>query len=192
MKTLTFDIETTGLPVKNANYEVDFMTFPFIVTLAYKINDEETKYIIVNQEGIDIPEESTKIHGITSAIANTSNYTVSMALLEMLEDAQGIEKLIGFNIYFDTSIIKANILRLITANNVPPNTYEKFQQLLDKEKRLDLMQKTIKFCGLGNKYPKLTELYFKLFNEEFNAHNSKDDVDATYKCYLKLLELKVI
>lgn len=192
MKTLTLDIETTGLPIKGTKYDVDFMTFPFIVTLAYKINSEETKYHIINQEGLDIPEEAIKIHGITNEMANASTITCAMALLQLLEDGADADEVIGHNIYFDTSIIKANVLRLITANNVPPGTYERMEELLHKDRRVDTMQKTIKFCGLGGKYPKLTELYFKLFNENFEAHNSKEDVDATYKCYLKLKELAII
>ena len=40
----------------------------------------------------------------------------------------------------------------------------------------------------GYKYPKLGELYYKLFNKHFNnQHNAMADVEATYECYKELL-----
>jgi DNA polymerase III epsilon subunit-like protein len=195
-KILTIDTETTGLPNKEANYESDFMSYPFIVTLAYKINDEETKYFIINQEGRLIPEDSIRIHGITNEMANASTITAAMALLQLLDDAAGAEEVVGHNLFFDTSIIKANVLRMVANNTVPPSTFERMEELLHKDRRVDTMHKTTKFCNIpgkyGAKWPTLVELHFKLFNENFEAHNSKEDVDATYKCYLKLKELKVL
>lgn len=104
---------------------------------------------------------------------------------------------IGHNIYFDSSIIKANVLRMLYWNNkIDVKLKEEVWRLLDKDRRVDTMKGTISFCNIpgkyGAKWPKLTELHQKLFNEGFNAHNSKDDVDATYKCYIKLKELGVL
>lgn len=192
MKTLTLDIETNGLPPKGARYETDFMMFPHIVTIAWKINDQVTKYMILNIEGIGIPPEVTAINGITDEMCDASEITLSRALSDLLFDAQDSDVVIGHNIYFDTSIIKANILRLMTKDNVPQAFFDQFTILLDKEKRVDTMQKTIKFCGMGGKWPKLTELHMKLFNSTFEAHNSKDDVEATYRCYLELKRQGII
>lgn len=193
MKKLTIDIETTGLPKKGHTYDLNFMDYPYIVTLAYKINEDETKYFIINQEGREIPKEASDIHKITTEIANSSPLMLTDVLNILLQDAKDNDLCIGHNIYFDTSTIKANILRAISQGKLPQELYPCFEAILHKDKRIDTMMKTIKFCALPrNKWPKLTELYFKLFNEEFNAHNSKDDVDATYKCFLKLFELNVI
>ena len=60
------------------------------------------------------------------------------------------------------------------------------------------MMKTIKFVnakyenGRGGKFPRLEELYTKLFNETFDAHNALEDVKATLRCALKLNELQII
>ena len=97
-----------------------------------------------------------------------------------------MEVVVGHGLYFDTSIIKANALRL-----KKQELYEKLTELLHKDKRVDTMQKTIKFCGL-KKYPKLGELYQKLFDEEFDGHCAANDVEATYKCYNRLVELNVL
>ncbi len=191
MKTVVLDIETTGLPSKGYVYDKDFMDYPYIVTLAFKINDDPVEHYIINQDGRPIPPEATTIHGITDEMANASPYKLGEILSILLMKADAAEAVIGHNIYFDTSTIKANILRLL--NGQQDEFYTRFQNLLDKDRRVDTMMKTIKFCNLGGKWPKLTELHNKLFGCDFEgAHTSAGDVEATYKCYIKLKELGVL
>lgn len=52
---LTFDCETTGLPAKEAKWDVDFAEFPNIVQLAWSVNEKERSYII-KPEGWEIPD----------------------------------------------------------------------------------------------------------------------------------------
>jgi hypothetical protein len=59
------------------------------------------------------------------------------------------------------------------------------------------MLKSIKYCNLpgkrGPKWPKLEELYIKLFDQPFiGAHDAMGDVQATRACFYKLVELGVI
>ena len=59
------------------------------------------------------------------------------------------------------------------------------------------MQQTINFCQIsgnyGYKYPKLTELYKKLFNSTFDeAHDASVDIEATFKCFYELIKNQVI
>lgn len=193
MKTVVLDIETTGLPAKGWVYDKDFMTYPYIVTLAYKINADETKYFIINQEGRLIPPEATAIHGITDEMAAASEHKLMDVIGMLIRDAQDVEFAIGHNIYFDTSNIKANILRRAVGEEAIMAFYAEIEKILHKDRRVDTMMRTIKFCDLNGKWPKLVELHEKLFpGEVFNAHNAKDDVEATYKCYLKLKELGVL
>ena len=65
MKILFYDTETTGLISKS--------NFPYIVQFSYIIYEMDTKTIILKYdeiihlpELIEIPEESTKIHHITT------------------------------------------------------------------------------------------------------------------------------
>lgn len=198
MKTLVLDIETTGIPDSKADYKMDFMKYPYIVSFSYKIDEMETKQFIINQEGLKIPTETIAIHGITDDIADQSPFTLLKALHALLIDCCDFGKpelVIGHNIYFDTSIIKANVLRLGKQGKCDSeNMFKDIEEILHKDRRIDTLRKSIKFCALaGNKWPKLTELYEKCFpGEKFEAHSSKNDVDATYKCYLKLKELAVI
>lgn len=186
MKILTLDIETTGLPAKGADYKTDFADFPRIVSVAWKINNEIPVEYIINPEGFEIPEEVIKIHGITNEKANESTDLIADVLEKLLIAGKDVEVVVGHGLYFDTSIIKANALRI-----EKQELYEKLTELLHKDKRVDTMQKTIKFCGL-KKWPKLGELYHKLFNEEFEGHHAAEDVEATYKCYNELVKLEVM
>lgn len=200
MKTLTIDIETTGKVPKGAIWETDFILFPRIVSLAYKINDQITKHIIINQEGVKIPWEATAVHGITNEMCAESTVYFGQAIHEMIRECvaafmtteiiddepvivnAGDYNVVGHNLYFDLSVIKANILR----DEVAKHQFDKFSTLVRKEIRKDTMWKSIKLCG---KMPKLTDLHIKLFGETFKAHCAKDDVDATYRCYVELVRL---
>lgn len=63
------------------------------------------------------------------------------------------------------------------------------------------MERTTNWCAIPNpnsyyggyKYPKLQELYAKLFGENFtDAHDALADIRATKKCYFELIERGII
>lgn len=144
-----------------------------------------------------IPAEATAVHGITQEMTDASKFTFMGVVVEFIEDCLKAEKIIAHNGYFDISITKANVLRI---NSIFPSGFIlKVNNALYKDKRIDTMMKTIKFCALpfpsgrgGFKWPKLEELYFKLFNESFPAHNAKQDVLATERCFLELVKRGII
>ena len=181
---LTFDCETTGLPPKGAKWDVDFAEFPNIVQLAWAVNEKERSYII-KPEGWEIPEVSTEVHGITAERANAEGVPFADIIDEFLEDCEKARLLVGHNIYFDTSIVKAMILRIMGREYYDA----KAEDALFKGKRIDTMMKTIKFVGAkknngkGIKYPTLEELYNKCFpGETFPAHDALEDVKACKRC----------
>lgn len=188
---LFFDTETTGLPEKGKTYETDFLTFPRIVQIAWELNGVCRDFII-RPDGYEIPESSTKIHGITTEKALAEGYPISAVIMEFIIDCYCAKKIVAHNIYFDTSIIKSEVLRYQYAN---------FTKLawdaLDKDKRVDTMRSSMKFVGAkqpngGAKFPSLVELYQKLFNDTFTAHNAKDDVKALRLCFEELVKQNII
>jgi DNA polymerase III epsilon subunit-like protein len=183
IETLTIDIETTGLPPKGADYETQYDKFPRIVEFAYKINDEPVQSAIINQQGFVIPDDVIKIHGITNDIANASTYKLKDIINRILAEGVGAKFIVGHNIYFETSIIKANTIRLCKTGEIPPESYDAMNTLLDKDKRIDTVRKGM---VLTKKWPKLHELYHFLFKKEFNRHHAADDCQATYECYIEL------
>ena len=190
-KILFFDSETTGLIPKGINYREHYEQYPYIVQLSWEF-DGELKDFIIKPEDWYVPVSSTEIHGISHEKALAEGHNFNDVIVEFINDCQKADTIIGFNMYFDTSIIKANIIRAM-----PDAFVDLSDCALSKDKRLDLMFKTIKFVGArkengSGKFPTLIELYNKLFNEEFPAHNSAEDVKATKRCYEELKERGVI
>lgn len=193
MKIVIVDVESSGLPGKGMTYEKDFLDFPRIVSIAWKVNNSGTRYYVINQEGFKIPEEAIAIHGITNEMCADSQYILSVVLRVFEKEAIGADLVVGHNLYFDTATIKASILRMIHSGVWDKCSFDTFTDILHKDKRIDTMRKSTSYCALpNNKWPKLTELHQKLFDCGFNAHNCRDDVDATYKCFHKLVEFGVI
>lgn len=199
---ITFDIETTGLPLKGSNWDTDFMLFPYLVQLSWKRSDQNgVNDYIITPEGYEIPKQATEIHGISTEKAIKEGTFFHIAAMRFIKDCLEAKYIIGHNIYFDSSIFKANVLRTVQKNIhglFTKDWIKMTNEALDKNKRIDTMQRTISFCsipfpsGKGKKWPTLIELHEKLFGESFNAHNSADDVIATERCFNKLVELQVI
>ena len=193
MKNLFFDIETTGLPPKDAKYDVNFNEFPHIVQISWWFDNKLNDYII-KPKGYEIPEDAAKIHGITTETALKDGVDADIAFAYFVSDCELAEKIIGHNIYFDISTIKANIRREYE-NDTEAN--EIYNLALDKSKRIDTMYKSLKLVGArqkngSGKFPTLVELYQFLFNESFNAHNSVEDVKATMRCFYELEKIGII
>jgi len=196
-----FDTETTGLPPTDSNWRFDYMEFPYIVQLAWKRSDsDKIENHIIQPNGWDIPEESTKIHGITHDFAMKSGEDMATILELFMFDLINECDIIGHNVHFDTSMVAANYLRLASLKRIRDiNIYIEFlENRLAKDKRICTMWKSNRFCGLKQvdsnkpKTPSLVELYDILFGESFPAHNAAEDTRATERCYLKLIELGII
>lgn len=185
-----YDVETTGVVAKGLEWDKDFMSFPKVVQLSWYINGIEKDYII-QPEGWEIPPEVVAIHGISTEMAHEKGVPFASIIDEFIEDCEHAYLLIGHNIYFDTSILKAMILRIMGREYYD----RKVDSALYKGKRIDTMYKTIKFVGAkkangaGGKFPSLVELYAKVFDgATFPAHNSLEDVRALVRCIPFLVE----
>lgn len=189
-----FDCETTGVPAKGLKWDADFMQFPQVVQLAWSVGDKEKSYII-KPDGYEIPEETTEIHGITTERAIAEGVPFAVVVDEFLTDAADAPLVCAHNIYFDTSMLKANVLRWCGREYYDA----KAEDALHKGKRIDTMMKCIKFVGAlfangrPGKFPTLEELYNKLFpGEIFPAHDALEDIRALRRCVPELVELGII
>ena len=189
-----FDCETTGVPAKGLKWDADFMQFPQVVQLAWSVGDKEKSYII-KPDGYEIPEETTAIHGITTERAIAEGVPFAVVVDEFLTDAADAPLVCAHNIYFDTSMLKANVLRWCGREYYDA----KAEDALHKGKRIDTMMKCIKFVGAlfangrPGKFPTLEELYNKLFpGETFPAHDALEDIRALRRCVPELVELGII
>ena len=189
---LIYDTETTGLP-KNFSAPIsDSENWPRLVQIAWQLHDDmgeliEVKNFIVRPEGFSIPYNAEKIHGISTKIAHDQGLDLAIVLEEFNKAVSKSEYIVGHNIIFDINIIGAEFYRA------------QMETSLMEEKYIDTKNEGTDFCaipgGRGGKYkwPTLTELHVKLFKEGFSyAHNASADVEATTRCFLELIRLRVI
>jgi DNA polymerase III subunit epsilon len=184
---LFFDTETTGLPKNWRAPVTDLNNWPRLVQLAYLYYDINGNFIsggdfIIKPIGFTIPIDSSRIHGISTEKAIEKGEILLTVLQEFQALINKSEYLVAHNISFDEKIVGAEFLR----NSMPDSFAIK--------KKICTMQGTTNFCKLdgpyGYKWPKLSELHYKLFRENFEeAHNAAVDIHATAKCFWELRKL---
>ena len=180
-----FDVETTGLPKKDYHWNEHYNHFPRIVSIAWKLTGQKAKYYILNQEGHSIPKPAILIHGLTDEICNKSPHTFSDIFDEFIDDAIEANHVVGHNLYFDTSVFKANVLRVFGDGQELADAI----QALDKNKRICIMRKPAKYF---KGWMTLEKQYLGLFGESFKAHHALADVEATERVYNELKRLMVL
>lgn len=186
-KFLFIDVETNGLPLNYNKHYTDIDNWPRIVQIAWIICDDKKEVItercfIIKPLDFDIPDSVVKVHGISKQIALAKGLPIAFVLNLLEEESKDCTHLIAHNIAFDAPIIKAEFLRA----NV--------EFSLNDKTEICTMQSSIEYCGFtNNKYPKLEELYFKLFNKKpENLHDALQDIKYTKDCFFELKEKNVI
>lgn len=193
---LIFDLETTGLP---KNYKLDYCNvdnWPHIVQFSWTLcncgANEEVHDFIIKPNGYTIPDESAMVHGITTEEALNKGYNLKTIIKLFWEDLIRCDYVVAHNLDFDKNVLLANIIRVFSKSDKKINEF-------NSKTMICTMKKTEEWCQIPPfkyeswKYPKLSELYFKLFNTELEgAHNSKYDVINLSKCFFKLLEMELI
>ena len=184
---LFFDTETTGVP---KNYDApasDVNNWPRLVQLAFIKTDWEgniidSKDFIIKPQGFTIPKESTKFHSITNEFAIQLGSNLKEVLELFNDEIERASMLVAHNIKFDKKIVAAEFFRTNITSSILNRT------------NICTMERSINFCALPEyKWPKLSELYKKLFNEEFQEqHNARHDIFATYKCFWELNKRGII
>lgn len=138
---------------------------------------EQAYFIIRPDHQFLISEESTKIHGITQEQAESEGNSLSNVLLSFVDALHRVDSIIGHNVDFDYHVLYAELIRA--------NMYEA-ADILTTKKRICTMLVGRQYLGV-DKYPKLTELYFNIFNKELtNAHDALADTMACFKCFLHM------
>jgi DNA polymerase III epsilon subunit-like protein len=151
--------------------------------------------IIKVPDGFIITEENAKIHGITTEISLAKGVDLEPVLEEFFEDLKTADHIVGHNVSFDINMIKAELQRLIM-NSSDKNLQEYLTTINTSTKFYCTMQETIELCDIEmkdkygrpyKKFPKLVELYQKMFGvTPKNLHNSLNDVIVCLRCFIKL------
>ena len=187
---LFFDTETTGLPKNWKAPVTDLNNWPRLVQIAFLVyNDNGIKIsehnYIIKPNGFEIPAEAAKIHRITTEKANNEGVALVEVLQEFYDLANSANSLVAHNMAFDEKIVGAEFLR------------NGMKDLFNAKQKICTMQGTTDFCAIRNaygyKWPKLSELHYKLFREGFDeAHDASVDINATAKCFWELRKRKLI
>jgi len=185
MKILFFDTETTGLP-KNWKAPVEQIdNWPRLVQIAWQVYNhegdllEEHEYVI-KPVGFIIPSAASDVHKISTEKALEIGVDLLTILKVFSSSVKDCGLLVAHNYSFDYNIMGSELIRNGLENTLREKEY------------ICTMKASTDFCKIpspnGYKWPKLEELYYKLFQESFNAHDALDDIKATAKCFWKLNE----
>ena len=202
MRTLVFDSETTGLSKTQIISPSTIHLWPHVVQFSYIVFDTESNEIVKIKDsiikvpdGFTITEENAKIHGITTEISLVKGVDLLPVLEEFFADFDSADHIVGHNVSFDINMIKAELQRLIM-NSSDKKLQDYLTTINTSTKFYCTMQETIELCGIEmkdkygrsyKKFPKLVELYQKMFNvTPKNLHNSLNDVIVCLRCFIKL------
>ena len=204
MRVIVFDTETTGLPKTKVLTPGLLKLWPYVVQLSYLIYDIDEKelikirdFIIKIPYDIEIPQEASKIHGITNDISYSQGINIENIIEEFMDDLNQCDYIIGHNIEFDINMIKAELMRLNLIISKNMNLYYNYVEFLTTcKKYYCTMQESIDLCAIKQinkqgkeyiKYPKLIELHKKLFDTSPNGlHNSLNDILICLRCFYKM------
>jgi len=185
-----FDTETTGLPRNYKAPATDTSNWPRLVQLSW-LNASGAGQIdrpedhIIRPSGFTIPVESSNIHGITTERALREGEDLRAMVTRFCEDVRNARYIVGHNVAFDVKVVQCECVRLGL-----PDPFVGKQILCT-------MQASTNYCKIpgmyGYKWPKLDELYVKLFGTHFDdAHNSFADIKATFDCFWRLRSMGLI
>jgi DNA polymerase-3 subunit epsilon len=188
---LFFDTETTGLPRDWKAPVTDLNNLPSLVQLAYLQFDNNGNKIsegdfIIKPNGYIIPKESSNIHGITHEKGMNEGVDLHNVLIDFHALINNSQTLVAYNMSFDEKIVGSEFLKNGFHNTIP------------SKPKICTMEKTTYFCNIPGfygkpKWPKPSELHYKLFGFEFEeAHNAMIDINVTAKCFWELKRIVVI
>ena len=189
MKLFVFDTETTGFVEREGPIEVQ----PYIVQFSGILLELQPDKTLLEVDRIDayvkppisIPFGASQVHGIYDKDV-ADKPIIADQMETFLSYLNRADMVVGHNVEYDESVINYELQRLGRRGDYHP------------QKVLCTMKSTIDFCalpgrGIGYKFPKLNELYKKLFGDFFEgAHSAMYDVEATVRALQKLVALGVI
>lgn len=185
---LFFDTECNGLP-DDYKLGVSFTNnWPRMIQLAWIVTDENGNMLkrqshIIYPQDFTIDSEVEKLTGISTLRAQQEGVELNEVLSEFMNDLANADEIIGHNVDFDFHIVGCELYR----------TGGAYDELMNRQ-YICTMQASTDFCAIpsnspygGYKWPKLEELYRKLFGRMFdNAHDALADVVATKECFFAL------
>lgn len=193
---LLLDTETSGLPrYRTLNYQ-ESGVFPRIIQLAYMVLDEaghliEKEAVYLNID-VKIDPGAYKVHRIDHHKLAAHGKPPEIVYAGIADNLRKAKVIVAHNQEFDVPILQSELWRF---------GYDVEELFLDKE-FICTMISTKAFVGIkhaygGYKYPKLVELYGKLFHNDTTAaivgtHDADVDIMILGRCFLELSSRGII
>ena len=202
MRYIFVDLETNDKAKTLNASPKQVSNWPRILQIAWMVSDDpgdspgglpmgnivkECSYMIAPTD-FEIAPGALAVHGITRERALAEGIPIMDALNSFRDDIETVDALVAHNVQFDAKTIMAEYIRQTTH----------WLQPLFKLDKICTMMKSTKHCNLpgkygGPKWPKLGELYQKLFGEEpTESHDAMADVHTCAECFFELKRLGVI
>jgi len=200
MYILFFDTETNGLPMgRNSSNPADW---PDIIQIAWQLWDykvmsspslvERVNHIVKPRPDIVWSTEAAAVHGISYERANRTGLDCNIVLSQFRETARRAFVIVAHNLQFDEAIVKNACLRAGMDHSTwwPRNSYctLKTSTLLCKIPGRYVKRPSVE----PFKFPRLAELYVKLYGNESNLrfHDAGEDVECLVQCFQELMRLR--
>jgi len=171
-----FDTETSGTTAHDCIVSICWIIYAIIDR---EIVELKRQYFIVKPTA-KITALSTNIHHITDSIARNGTDTDEV-MKAFVQDISTVDVLVSHNINFDLKMVQ----RSLDWCELKMPSVQCFCTMLNGKYVVNAKNKNNRI-----KAPKLSELYYHFFGEDFSGHhNAIEDTVACAKCYFKLLEL---
>lgn len=198
MTTIVFDLETTGLPIRDSGrgWGAPSFTSPIaysscrVVSIAWlEIPDPEAsmiteptlssiQHMLIRPDGFFVPAASTAIHGITHAEATADGIPFTEMLAVFMRCVVNCTTIVSHNTDFDINVLCHELYCRGLMSEL---------QTVQSKKIVCTMKLSKSLLGLS-RVPKLAAIYETLYKEPIeNAHNAKYDTWYCYKVYLSLM-----
>lgn len=188
---LIIDVETSGLPPRNAPYtDLEKYKNARVVQMSYMICDASTLEQIdiidsvIKADGFSIT--NSQFHWVTDEISQEQGIPFADAAQELAKYLPNVTHILAHNADFDVNIIKSELFR-------NPKLHYIIEEF-NKKKVICTMKTTMNMVNVRNRYgvkfPTLAELYGYVFNGKplENAHNARYDVIYLHKAIKELCD----
>jgi len=201
MKLLFIDTETNGLPKNRYAPYTSPELWPNILQISWQLVDSSTWDVLSEYDTfIKLREpwnkDAERIHQIPEGIVKNFGKEPEFVFCELKVALNVCDVVLSHNMIFDKTVILSEVQRLKESGaDLNPRDFWRIGTT-----EVCTMNATREFCGIkfpnsnDYKYPKLSELYSKLFNKQYDIsgaslHNSKHDVSCLVLCVKKMVGL---
>lgn len=187
---LVLDTETTGLPRNYRAPATDVNNWPRMIQIAWLVYDDqgcllERQCHTIRPQGFTIPPDATAVNGITNEIARRTGRELESVLLLLSSALESVGCVVAHNANFDINVIGAEYCRLRI-----PNPFTSKTIICTMESATDLCRIPGPY---GFKYPRLNELFLRLFHREPEGHHDAEtDAAAAAECFWEMRRLGIV